>query len=121
MSATTEQPAVTCKGLTFLPVPEFDGPTAVFGAGLRSYFPRHDLPEVPRKFEDEVSRMFFKGGEWPEFGADVDERKARVALQALLGSYAPSHEAKTATVAYALWVWSPEAADARAASPSQSL
>lgn len=103
-------PAVSLKGLTFLPVPEFPN-----GANLRDYFNRYNLPDVPSKFVAEVSRMFFEGGKWPEFGDDVDETKARRALHALLGSWAPAHEAKEATVAYALWVWSPEAAAARAA------
>jgi hypothetical protein len=111
-------PEVTHKGLTFLPVPEFDAPTMVFGAPESAYFDRRDLPEVPRKFRDEVSRMFFKGGEWPEFGGDVDARKAKVAIKAWLASFAPAHEAKEATVAYALWVWSPEAAKGRAAPDS---
>lgn len=111
---TSQSPAVQCKHLTFLPVPEFDGPTIVFGAGEQSFFNRRDLPEVPRRYEEEVSRMFFSGGSWPEFGADVDAPKAKQALRAWLGSFAPAHEAKVATVAYALWVWSPEAAADRA-------
>jgi hypothetical protein len=101
------------KGLTFLPVPEFDTLDAVFGAPESAYFNRRDLPDVPRKFEDEVHRLFFRGGEWPPLGADVDAPKAKMAIKALLSSFAPAHEAKVATVAYALWVWSPEAADAR--------
>ena len=110
----TTMPSTTMQGLTFLPVPEFDGVTAVFGAPESAYFNRRELPEVPRKYEDEVHRMFFRGGEWPAFGADVDAKKAKIAINALLSSFAPAHEAKVATVAYALWVWSPEAAEARA-------
>lgn len=112
---TTSEPAVTCKGLTFLPIPEFDGPAAAFGAPASAYFDRHDTPDVPRPFKDEASRLFFSGGKWPDFGADVDAAKARSAIMAWLRSFAPAHEAKEATVAYALWVWSPEASDRRAA------
>jgi hypothetical protein len=109
-----KQPEVTIKGLTFLPVPEFTDLDAAFGARRDKFFDRHDLPEVPRKYEQEASRLFYSGGEWPKFGADVDEGKARKAIRAWLCSFDPAHEAKTATVGYALWVWSPEAAKERA-------
>lgn len=102
------QPEVRINGLTFLPVPDFKK-----SPDLSNYFSRYDLPEVPRKFSQEVDRLFFEGGEFPEFGADVDQDKAKRAIRALLSSWTPSHEAKTATVAYALWVWSPAAAKAR--------
>jgi hypothetical protein len=108
-------PDVKCKGLTFLPVPEFDGITAVFGAPEKSFFNRRDLPQVPLEFANEVSRLFYRGGVYPAFGRDVDAKKAKIALSAWLSSFEPAHEAKVATVAYALWVWSPAAADARAA------
>lgn len=113
MSDVKHTPEVTCKGLTFLPIPEFTDAELAFGAQLPSYFNRRDLPEVPRKFRDEANRMFFSGGEWPSFGKDVDAKKAKRALHALLRSWSPAHEAKEATVAYALWVWSPEAAEGR--------
>jgi hypothetical protein len=101
----TDKPAPTCKGLTFLPVPEFDGPATVFGADESAYFNRRDLPEVPREHEKTVHRLFFQGGAVPEFAPDVDRGKAMRALNAWLCSFAPAHEAKTATVAYALWLW----------------
>jgi hypothetical protein len=109
-------PEVRINGLTFLPVPDFrtiPGPS--------HYFNRHDLPEVPQKFLKEVDRLFFDGGKYPEFGADVDPEKAKRAIKALLSSWAPPHEAKTATVAYAIWVWSPEAAKARADTQTADL
>jgi len=108
-------PKTTIDGLTFLPIPEFSEGVVAFGANEKDYFNRHKLPEVPRKFTDEVHRLFFKGGEWPEFGEDVDVNKAKRAIMALLSSWAPAHEAKVATVAYALWVWSPEASKQRLA------
>lgn len=113
-ASTSEAPDATCKGLTFLPIPEFDDAACAFGADPASYFNRRDLPKVPSEFEAEVSRLFFRGGAYPEFGRDVDVKKARRAIQAWLCSFAPAHEAKTATVAYALWVWSPASSAARA-------
>lgn len=110
-------PSVVCKGLTFLPVPDFDGPAFAFGAQASAYFDRHDLPDVPREYRDEANRLFFAGGAWPEFGSDVDAAKARTAVMSWLRSFAPAHEAKEATVAYALWVWSPQAAQARISIP----
>ena len=107
-------PEPACKGLTFLPVPEFDEPAAVFGADYSAFFNRHDLPPVPREHEATVDRLFFEGGRYPDFGADVDATKAKRAIRAWLCSFAPAHEAKVATVAYALWVWSPSSAEARA-------
>jgi hypothetical protein len=60
-----------------------------------------------------VSRLFFEGGELPKFDPRVDVAKAARAARALLSSFAPAHEQKEATVAYAFWVWStPEAIDA---------
>lgn len=111
----SKQPAVSINGLTFLPVPEFSDPEVAFGAEERSYFNRRALPDVPSKFKEDGMRLFYQGGQFPEFGADVDATKAKRAIRALLSSFAPSHEAKEATVGYALWVWSPEAAEARAA------
>jgi len=113
MNQSTTTPNVTCKGLTFLPVPEFTDLDLAFGAKEDRYFNRRDLPEVPREYEKEVDRLFFKGGKFPEFGEDVDVNKARRAVRAWLSSFSPSHESKTATVAYAFWVWSKESAEAR--------
>ena len=93
-------------GLTFLPVPEFDDVDCAFGARQSSYFDRNNLPKVPREFEDHVHRLFFKGGDMPDFHPSIDREKARRATGAWLRSFAPAHEAKVATVAYAFWVWS---------------
>lgn len=102
-------PDVTCKGITFLPVPEFgrEAPAA--------YFKADDLPDVPREFMEEARRLFCWGDQWPAFGDDVEAKRAKHAIQAWLWLSAPSHEAKITTIAYALWVWSPAAAQARAA------
>lgn len=45
-------PQTTIQGLTFFPVPDFDGPTSAFGAPASAFFDRRNLPDVPRKFED---------------------------------------------------------------------
>ena len=93
------------KGLTFFPVPEFDDVQLAFGAHEKSFFNRHDLPEIPGKYEGMASSLFFKGGDITELHQSVDREKARRALRAWLYSWSPAHEAKVATVAYALWLW----------------
>ncbi len=102
---TTSTPSPTLHGLTFWPVPEFDRATAVFGPPESAYFPRRNLPEVPRELEDLVNALFFKGGALPDLAPQVDRAKATTAIRAWLCSFAPAHEAKTATAAYAIWVW----------------
>lgn len=103
---TKEVPQVTNRGLTFFPVPEFSGPSVAFGADENCYFNRRDLPSVPREFAKMVSDLFFSGGSLPEFDPRVDREKAIRATKAWLSSWAPAHESKEATVAYAFWVWS---------------
>jgi hypothetical protein len=99
------KPQTKIKGLTFFPVPEFNAPTVVFGADERAFFKRHDLPDVPAKFEDIAQNLFFSGGKVPELHPRVNRQKAFAALSAWLKSFAPAHEAKIATAAYALWLW----------------
>ena len=106
-------PTATNRGLTFFPVPSFDGPSQAFGARGKDYFQRHDMPDVPRKFEDAANKLFFSGGQLPEFDPRVDKAAAKSAVRAWLSSWDPSHEQKETTVGYAFWVWStPEAIDA---------
>lgn len=104
MIATAPKP--TCHGLTFFPVPEFDALTAAFGAPLEAFFDRRKCPDVPREYETAVSMLFYSGGEIPKFSAQVDRKKAAIALRAWLSSFQPAHEAKIATAAYAVWLWS---------------
>ena len=99
-------PQKTIEGLTFFPVPEFDRLTCAFGAEESAFFSRDNLPKVPREFEYMAQGLFFNGGEVPEFSPKIDRKKAFAALSAWLCSFAPSHEAKIATAAYALWLWS---------------
>lgn len=105
-------PDVTCKGITFLPVPEF----GVLSAPV-TCFDRRDLPDVPIEFRLEASRLYWDdGAPWPALGADVDPWKAKRAIGSWLRAYdSHPHTALVTTIAYALWVWSPEAAQARAA------
>lgn len=103
-------PQTTIQGLTFFPVPDFDGPTSAFGAPASAFFDRRNLPDVPRKFEDMAQGLFFSGGKLPDFSPKVDRKKAFAALSAWLGSFAPAHEEKIATAAYALWLWTDDAA-----------
>jgi len=98
-------PTAERKGLTFFPVPEFDDVSLAFGAHQQAYFDRQDLPDVPPQYERLASDLFFSGGHLPDLHPAVDRRPAHRAIHALLNSFAPSHEAKTATVAYALWLW----------------
>lgn len=106
-------PKAVHMGLTFWPIPKFDGPSQAFGAGHECYFPRYERPKVPRKYEDAAESVFFKGGELPALDPRVDRKQAAGMLRALLSSFAPAHEAKITTAGYALWVWStPEAIDA---------
>lgn len=94
-----------CAGLTFVPVPEFSDVDIAFGASRDAYFDRYALPKVPRKYGAMASRLFFSGGKIPAFAPEIDRTKAARALRAWLTSFAPAHEAKEATVAYALWAW----------------
>jgi hypothetical protein len=102
---TTAGPAKECKGLTFFPVPQFSALDAAFGASENKFFNRYYRPKVPKKYEDIVSSLFFNGGAIPDFQPAVDRKAAVTALRAWLGSWAPPHESKVSTVAYAMWLW----------------
>lgn len=107
-------PLTTIKGRTLWPIPEFTDIEVSLGAKEDAFFPRHDLPDVPRKYEDMANKLFFSGGQLPNFAPQVDRNKAALALRAWLSSFNPAHEAKTATAGYALWLWSDEQAIAGA-------
>lgn len=99
------KPQKEINGIVFFPVPEFSDVSAVFGASESAFFDRRKLPEVPERFEKMANDLFFSGEKPPEFSSKVDRKKAATAIRAWLGSFAPAHEAKVATVAYALWLW----------------
>lgn len=100
------KPEAVKDGLTFWPIRPVSNLEAEFGAELSDYFKRGKLPEVPRQYEDAVQRLFALGGDFPPLAKGVDKHLAAAKLRSLLLSFAPSHEAKIATAAYALWVWS---------------
>ena len=105
MNDTLEKPVLSIEGLTFFPIPEFDKPAQAFGAEESQYFHRCRIPAVPKKYEDMVNALFFKGGTLPEVQPSIDKVKAAAATRAWLVSFSPAHEAKVGTVAYAFWVW----------------
>ena len=104
------KPKKTKNGITFFPVPEFSKAESVFGAKESAYFNRRDLPDVPTEFEEMASNLMFSGGRLEGLSDKVDIQKATAAVSAWLKSFAPAHEAKIATVAYALWLWSDDSA-----------
>lgn len=109
-----ETPSIESRGLTFWPIPEFSDVEIAFGADSDKFFSRHDMPDVPREFEKKANDLFFSGGTLDGLDPRVDKALASRAIQAWLCSFAPAHEAKSATVGYALWVWStPKALDAK--------
>ena len=115
--SVTETPKATCLGLTFYPIPEVTDAEVAFGAKGGRYFHRHNRPKVPQVYEDLVNDLFFAGKPRKDYGIEfcghLDPEKLRRWVRAMLCSFAPAHEAKTDTVAYALWVWStPEACPA---------
>ena len=114
MNDTKIKPECVKDGITFWPIPDVTDTAVAFGADGSDYFQRRALPEVPEEFRSEVSRLFFEGGKLPELGSGVDKRKAARWVRSRLASFAPAHEAKESTVAYALWLWSPESDDVRA-------
>ena len=93
------KPQKQINGITFFPVPEFTN------GNEEKFFERRDLPEIPRNYEDMAQTFFFDGGQLPELHPSVDRTKATKAIEKWLGSFLPAHEAKIATVGYALWLW----------------
>lgn len=105
---TTEVSAPKTKlhGITFFPVPRATGLDVCAGYPAAMFFRREqDLPDIPRKYTDAVSSLFFKGGKLPDLSPKVDRKQASAALHSWLCSFEPPHEMKEATAAYALWVW----------------
>lgn len=95
-----------------LAIPEFTGLEAALGAALATY---PDPTAIPQQFFrshrlcDVANKLFFDGGKLADHGLqfkpEIDQRKAMAALRAWLSSFAPSHEHKVATVAWALSEW----------------
>lgn len=101
----TDKPELTKDGLTFFPIPDVNDSNTAFGLGKDKYFDRRKRPYVPKKYENMIHDLFFSGGTLPVFKSGVDRTQAARYLNAMLRSWAPAHESKVATAAYALWVW----------------
>jgi hypothetical protein len=94
-------------------VPAFDGLSAAFGARLPQYPPEKSIPAefsgFSGKYQNIVSSLFFNGGKLADHGVKlkdgIDRAAAMTAIRAWMCSFDPSHEHKTATVAWALSEW----------------
>jgi len=95
-----------------IPVPKLENWDAVFGNV--SFLPKmEDIPEQFKKHEGTkwnkiMNTWFFYGlPAETKFIAKpgVDEKKAKLALKAVLTSFSPSHEHKKAGVAYLMSEW----------------
>ena len=91
----------------------FAGIDASFGAKMADY---PTMAQVPVAFHDHsgpyqsvVTKLFFQGGSLPDYGLTIkkviDRAQAMTAIRALLCSFEPKHEHKTAVVAWALSEW----------------
>lgn len=76
--------------------------------------PMRDIPEEFKKHTNPwcelVSKLFFSGGQLPAVKEGIDAKHAKRHLGAVLGSFEPKHEHKTAGAAYlmSLWYQSPQ-------------
>lgn len=88
---------------------EMDNGDAAFGARLSDYPPENTIPvEFHRhnnRYAEAVSTLFFRGGRLSDFGLNwKNPRNVQysIVLRALLSSFDPSHNHKTAAVAWFL-------------------
>ena len=70
------------------------------------------MADIPEEFHSDhnkwcelVSQLFFLGGKLPKVQAGIDPAKAKTHLSAVLGSYQPKHEHKTAGAAWLMSMW----------------
>lgn len=95
------------------PVPELSERDAAFGADRKHYISYRDLPKEFATMRHPMCKvadaLFFDGGKLADHGirfkADVDPKKAMLAIRSLLCSFAPKHEEKIGTVGIALANW----------------
>lgn len=105
--------------MTELAIPDFDGPTIIFGAPASSYLTYEQMGDEfyrdRNRFTKVASSLFFSGGSLAQHGlrfkVGIDRGKAMGAIKAWLSSFDPKHEIKIGTVGYALSQWCEEAAD----------
>ncbi len=99
-------------------IPEFNDAEIAFGPkdGSRAYMTREELgdwygfPNNP--YTNAVNKLFFQGGKLEDHGLrfkdGIDQTKAMRAIRAWMVSWAPKHEIKVGTIAYALSHWCEE-------------
>lgn len=92
------------------PIPDFDGPTAAFGARRGDYLTREQLGDWygfrHTPYHKAIEGLFHRGGKLSDYGLrwkdGVDTAKAGAALRALMSSWDPKHEIKVGTCAVML-------------------
>lgn len=90
---------------------EVDGITAAFGCSGDKYVSRTDANAISRQLRDEsraFTQLFFKGGSLADHGFRLRPQyapKGHATIRGLMCSFEPSHEAKEATVALAIYHW----------------
>lgn len=90
---------------------EVDDVTAAFGADRDKYLSRQEGSRVERLLQNEAevfANLFYKGGRLSDYGLRFKpeyREEGFKTLRALMCSFAPSHQAKTGTVALALHHW----------------
>lgn len=89
----------------------------MFGANIGNLMPRYN--DIPQEFKDDwkpwpklVSQWFFKGLDASKLVAKkgIDKKLALRHLKAVMGSWEPKHEHKTAGVAFLMSQWFEEVA-----------
>lgn len=94
-------------------LPDFNEVDAAFGADNKDYLTFAQMGEQFYRGHHPMCHvaqsLFFKGGKLSDYGLklkpEIDQRKAKIAIMALLSSFAPKHEVKIGTVGVALANW----------------
>lgn len=110
------------------PVPEFDGPTVVFGAPRSAYLTEEQMGRdhygERTRHAKVASALFFSGGRLADHGlrfkAGIEPGTALAAIRALLCSFEPKHEIKIGTVAAYLEDWCEDYAAEKPQTPHQA-
>lgn len=92
---------------------KFSGADMAFGADGRDYPSREMIPAVFHSGNTPYNKafcgLFFRGGRLSDYGLSwkdgIDQKEAMVTIRALMSSFAPKHEIKEATVAWAFSEW----------------
>ena len=100
------------KRLNMIPVPDVTNLDVAFG-NIKHLPAMKDIPEEYQSWNhpahEAATSLFFRGGKLSDFGytprEGVNAGKATAALQAILCSFEPRHEHKTAGAAYLIDQW----------------